>query len=268
MKSLQFALILALLLPAAGGDALALSRSAAHSATPRSFKSGFSSQKALPTSVAPARSGFGSFGSATPAPAAPSAVPGAKPSFGSFGKAADTGVSAPAKSALTKNLDTNAANANALRTLDERKAAAAAAAAPVTAPVTAGMPAPQYNPAPQPLYHAPQPIIVQQRSGMGDMFMGFMLGRALSGGHNNGSYNNGSYNNGGNGAYVSNGSTSSSAAAMGNVEQPASSFGAKVLRTFLWLVILGAIGWLIYFGVRSLTRSGARNAPNYSFERE
>ena len=252
MKSHQFALIIALLLPL-GMTGSADAKPAGHSGTSSSFKSGFSSQKS--SSGSTSKPSFGSFGAAKPAAPpveAPSAAPSKQSSFGSFGKAAGTGADAagaPAKSALTKDLDKNAANENALRTLDARKAAALPPAAPSPAPLQA---APQYGgPAPY-----QQPIIVQQRSGFGDMAIGFMLGHALSGSHSNGGYA------GNNGAYPGNGQ----AGGVPVVEH--SSFGATLLRTFLWLLILGSLGWLVYFVVRRFKRAKQDSAPNYSFERE
>ncbi len=263
MKLHQIGLILALLLSAAVPSA--------HSGTTSSFKSGFSSQKSSPTSSTRAKpstapkSGFGSFGQAKPSPApvaandASAAAPASKPLFGSFGKSAPAPDAAPAapKSALTQNLDQGAAQQNALRTLDARKAAAAAAAAPPP-PVAQPQPvqaAPQYGQSPY-----PQPIIVQQQSGgFGHAVMGFMLGRAMSGGNHNNGYPNQNYGNG-------NGNGNVQAGMPG--AEPRSSFGATVLRTFLWLAIIGGIGWLIYFAVRRYKRVKQDSAPNYSFERE
>jgi TRAP-type C4-dicarboxylate transport system permease small subunit len=43
----------------------------------------------------------------------------------------------------------------------------------------------------------------------------------------------------------------------------------SALRIFLWLLILGCLGWLLYFGVRLLRGGGkASSATNYSFKRD
>ncbi|HAT30342.1 MAG TPA: hypothetical protein DCW29_05660 [Janthinobacterium sp.] len=254
MKSYKIALLLALLLPL-GNNALANSRP--HS----SYKSGFSSQKSSPSSSSSKpKSGFGSFGARPAATPAPSATP--KSGFGSFGGARAGDPAAPAKSgsALSKDLEQSGANANALKTLDARRAAAAAASAP---PVQ-----PSYNPQNQPSqnnqqYSQPQPIIVQQQSnGLGNAMLGFMLGRAMSGDSHRGGYypSNGVQNGGQVGGQ-------NGAMAAGTAE-PKSSFGMTMLRTFAWLLLLGVLGWLIYFCVKLFRRGKARSAANYSFERQ
>jgi hypothetical protein len=298
MKLSHIALCLALLLTA-NAMAVAEARPSGHSGTSSSFKSGFSSRKASPPSPSRAqpsaapKSGFGSFGSARPAAPAPSYAPTPssnnvspapvrQPGFGSFGKtsgAANDAPGAPPKSRLSENLDRSASEKNALQTLDARKAQTAAAAAAATgaaaaaahtapagatpysqAPYSGQPPQAQYPQAPY-----PQPIVVQQQSsGLGHAMLGFMLGRAMSGGH--GAGNGG--NNGNNG-YASHDTGAVQLDAPGAVATaaPASSFGASVLRTFLWLVILGTIGWGIYFVVRRLKRARQASAPNYTFER-
>lgn len=232
---LQTLLLTMTLLLGLGGASIADARPTAHFGTPHSFKGGFSSSRGATASgsraAAPAPSGnrqFGGFGSAKPA--AP-AVP------------------APQQSALSKNLDQNAANANALRTLDARRAAAAPA--PPAAPVAAVPPAPHQYGGPAPV---PAPVVVvQQRSGMGDMFMGFMLARSMSGGHATAAVQ---------GTGTGTGAVPAAADAGG------SSFGAIFLRTFLWLLIFGAIGWSIWFARRRFKRARQDSAPNYAFERE
>ncbi|MCG2585197.1 hypothetical protein [Massilia sp. TS11] len=110
-----------------------------------SFKGGFSSQKASPTSIKPQGSRMGGFGAAK-APA-----------------------DSPRQSAMTRDLDQKAAQQRALGTLDARRAAANPL--PPAAPSTPA-PAPQRP-----------PVIVHETrggSGWGGALFGFMLGSALS----------------------------------------------------------------------------------------
>ena len=230
-------------------------RPASHFGTPSSLRSGFSSQKSLPAPSAPpanARSsGPGSFGKA----AAPQADPGGS-------------------SASSRDMAQNAAQANALKTLDARRAAAAppplndtASRAPQSAPM------PVYN---QPAYpqQLPQPIIVQQHgSGLMSGVVGFMLGRAMS------QQTQMSYPPYGQsypgapaaGATVSaDGVTApAAAAAMAPVPAPAPkpSFAASVLRVFFWLALMSGLVWLVVYIVWKVRRIRAANAAHYSFER-
>lgn len=298
MKRFQFALILALLLPLAG-NTMADSRPSKQSSS--SFKSGFSSQRSTPArdrsaSRPPSRgnSSFGSFSSrpsdAAPPPSAPSSRDDATRSrgspggFGSFGSGAgatsDNATGRPAgrsSSAMSQDLEQNRASSNAVRTLDERRAADTALpplnnrVPGVDQPYAQQQPRqgygqPQYGPS-QPYSQQP-PVIVQQGGGgggFGGALMGFMLGRAMSGGggQHGGYYpqngaQNGGYNNGVQGGV--------SQARPAQVEQP--SFFTSVLRIFAWLVLLSLIGWLVYFGVKAMRRGKARRTANYSFDRE
>ncbi|WP_317201343.1 hypothetical protein [Janthinobacterium sp.] len=292
MKSFQIALLVALLLPL-GGNALADSRPTGKSSgSSSSYKSGFSSQRggdARPASGS-GKSSFGSFGGKQPA-AAPRATPSAadegaaparpKSGFGSFGGArGDAAAPAKSDSALSRELEQKSANANALKTLDARRAAAAAP--PPLPPLNPMLPpnqAPGYNQAQQPYnqaqqpYNQPQqqaPVVVQQSNGLGGAVAGYMLGRAMNGGSNHGGYNNGAYGNGGNNGNNgnSNGGNSNGGVAGAPPAVPQASFGGALLRTFVWLAVLGALGWLIYYGVKRLRAGKARSAANYSFERE
>ncbi len=245
-KSLQFALVLSLLLPLAASAEAQPSKSG-------SFKSGFSSQR----SQAPKPS-FGSFGGSrqsTPAPPPRSPQLSKAPGggFGSFGGAA---APAPQKSdsALSQKLDKNAQQANALRTLDERKAAQAARdARPVPGYENRqdSMPPPMQMPQPMP---APAPIIVRQdNSGLMSVITGFMLARATSGAH------------AGNNGYTG------PVAGTASVNQPAGNEGGgfftSVLRTFAWLLVVSVLGWLAFFTWKFLRRGKAQNKSNYAFER-
>jgi hypothetical protein len=57
------------------------------------------------------------------------------------------------------------------------------------------------------------------------------------------------------------------AAAPVPVPPPQQSFGASVLRWFIWLSVLSVIVWTVVYSARKLRRLRAGNTPNYSFER-
>ena len=271
MKLIELSLIAALLF-AAGTPAWSASSPSRYSGTSRGFKSGFSSQK-------------------RPTQAPPAPAPRKSTNFGAFGQRAappPTNASAPPKSALSKNLDKSAANDAALRTLDARKAAAAAT--PVYLPSQAP-PAPVQNvPHRAPPIYAPQPVIVQQGSNNSNSnnngnnisagILGFMLGRTMSNGHSNGGADN-SGNSGRNNDALSNtgvivpatgtisaadlSNDASNVAAKAALE-PKESFGMTSLRIVLWLLIIGTIGYLVLLALRRFTRSRVENTPNYTFE--
>ncbi|WP_254442324.1 hypothetical protein [Duganella vulcania] len=180
-------------------------------------------------------------------------------------------------SAASRDLDQSAAQANALKTLDARRAAAAPAAPPPNDTVS--------RPQPSPVYQAPPvyqqaPIIVQQpSSGLMHGVLGFMLGRAMSQSHQPVSYPTTT------GPVVSGGpaQADSSAAQVGMVNgmpglgdpvpaAPPPSFLARVARWLVWLGVLGVMAWAAVYTVRKLRRlragNGANgNTANYSFER-
>jgi len=239
MKSLKHALHALLVLSL-------LSMSPVSHADPRpaksthSFKGGFSSQR-----------------SSSPPPRAPKqdASSSSRGGFGSFG-------SAPARSgqksdsALSQRLDRNASEANALRTLDARKQAQEQAARD-TRPVPGyenRQNNNQYN-APMPM---PAPAPAQgSGSGLGGVVTGLVLGQIANGSHarsNNGypAQVNGTGNVGTSSATVN--------------QAPQRSFFGGVMRMFMWLVVLSAIGWLAYFLVQRKRRKTAENKPNYTFE--
>jgi hypothetical protein len=207
MKLQTVVLAIALL---ASACAPAYARPAAHFASSHSFSRGFSSSHTAPANTHPA----------LPAPSRP------RTGFGSFGGAAPTD-SAP-RSALGSQLGRQAAQDNALRTLDQRRAPAQAPE-PVRSERSAAV-----QPAPM--------IVVQQRSGVGDMLMGYMLGRAASG-H-----------------------------AAGYYPPPAvpdqTGAGASLLRIFLWLLALSAVCWTIYWLVRRRRAARQARTANYTFERD
>jgi hypothetical protein len=231
LKSAYFAVALSLLL---------LAHDAAAAGAPHgSFSHGFSSH---------ASSSHASVSHAAPAPArAPSG------GFGSFsGRAAQTQKS---DSALSQQLSKNAAQANALRTLDERNAAKAAQNAPQAAPGYAQSTAQSAPPQPA---NAPAPgpttvIVHQDGGGLGHVLAGAMIARsanAHAGYYPPPNYHGTSYN-GARGA--PNGS------------------GGGFFSVLLTLCLLALIAWGIWFAWRGVRRRRAAleaaNKPNYSFER-
>jgi len=262
MKSFQSALLLTFCL-ALGTDGMAEARTSSHSGTSSSYKSGFSSQKSNSTRSAPAAP-----------PASRQSGPGA------FGKAAGSPASATPRntSAASRDLDRSAAQANALKTLDARRAAATPAAPPLNDTVARQQPSPVYQQA---------PVIVQQpSSGLMHGVLGFMLGRAMSQSHQPVSYP-ATNTPAPAGAPVDYGASQagSGAAQAGMVNgmpglgdpvpaapPPAPSFLARVARWLVWLGVLGVMAWAAVYTVRKLRRlragNGANgNTANYSFER-
>lgn len=201
----------------------------------KSFKGGFSSQR----SAAPPR-----------APASGSASRGG---FGSFNSAP---ARAPQKSdsALSQQLDKNAAESNALRTLDARRAAQQDAARD-TRPVP-GYENRQYGNQPSQPMQVPQQApqqAPQSGNGMAGVVTGLVLGQIANGAH--------ARNNNGYPAQVNQGTSSASVG-----QAPTRSFFGGVMRLFMWLVVLSAIGWLIYFLLQRNRRKAAENKPHYTFE--
>ena len=268
MKTSQFALVLTLLL-AVAVNVTADARPMGHFGTSSGLKSGFSSQKG---------NAFRGVRPGVPV-AAPTSGPGA------FGAAAGAGSASGApKSAspLSRDLDQSAAQANATRTLDARRAASAVPpqADPLRPQAAPGMYSPQ----------GPQPVYVQRHdSGWMPMWMGFMLGRSLSAGHqtvyyagNDGGDTSNANNNGvaGNGYNASGdaGATGSGVGASGSSGEdwdritpvvapaaPQHAFGNAVLRGLAWLAFLGTMFWVLRVIFKRMLRN--RTAANYSFER-
>ena len=244
LKSYQVAFVFALLVPLAhvgGADARPTSSS--------SFKSGFSSHR--PASPKPSYSsaksgGFGSFGRRSPSTDTPAPAKSSG-GFGSFGG----GRAAPQKSdsALSQQMNKNASEANALRTLDARRQAQADAARD-TRPVPGYEQGPSSQPAPPPVQQPQAPVIVRQDSGLGHVIAGAVLANAMRGAHAN--------NNGYPGGYPS---------TQGGGAAPAHGGGTSFLGLFVTLCVLALIGWGVYFVWRRLRRSRDAKKPNYSFER-
>lgn len=282
MKTSRYAFVLTLLL-AISVHMPADARPMGHFGTSSGLKSGFSSQKG--NVFRSARAG------------APVAAPANGP--GAFGAAAG-GAAGAAKSAspLSRDLDQSAAQANATRTMDARRAASAAPPAsaippqaePLRPQAAPGMYAPQM----------PQPVYVQRHdSGWMPMWMGFMLGRSLSGGHQTVYYNNyaGDPNSGGNNGVNAGGSgapvdsngrniasngvngsgedwdsippvdatVDASSAAIAAPAPPQHSFANAVLRALAWLAFLSTMFWVLRVIFKRMLRN--RAAAHYSFER-
>ncbi|NYE62583.1 hypothetical protein FHW58_003802 [Duganella sp. 1224] len=289
MKPFPSALLLAVCL-ALAGNVPAYARSTAHSGTSSSFKSGFSSQK-----------------SNSARHSKPSAPPANRQSGpGAFGQQAGSPAQPPRNtSALSRDVDQSAARANALKTLDQRRAAANNQPLPplndtLRQPSSAQPPSPVYR---APAYPAPGPGYQQQSSGGGNGLMagvmGFMLGRAMSQSHQPVAYPTtsgqqpspqpaaaattpagptmpstaGAAGNAApaDGAVVTGmpGLAAPSPAVAPSAAVPAvapqPSFFMSVLRWFAWLCLLSLLAWTAVYSVRKFRR--LRAAPNYSFER-
>lgn len=224
--------------------------------------------------------------------------------FGSFGNAparqdgASQALPQKSGSVLSQRLDKSNAEANALRTLDARRAAEQAANAPRDIrPVPSAQPsngqygtnnagqysgnnagqyggnnagqygnnnAGQYGGNRSGQYNGtpmPAPIVVPQNNGMGNAILGFLLGRSMSNSHANSAYPSNPNNAG---MAASTRADSPAAAAEAPRER---SLGMSLLRTFVWLVILSVVAWLAYFGWKFLRRGKAPSTANYSFDR-
>lgn len=263
-KSAHFAFALTLLLLAADAGARPGASFSHGFSSHASSSHASSSHGSTPhlSPAAPARTpsgGFGSFSSrsAAAAPSAPAPARTPSGSFGAFGNAAAT--PKQSDSALSQQLGKNAAQANALRTLDQRKAAQAAPLdrnpAPQPAPGYAqsapAQPAPGYAQAPAP---GPTTVIVQQGGGgLGHVLAGAMIARSANA--HAGYYPAPGYNgyNGGNGGAVQH------------------SGGGSFFGVLLTLGCLALIAFGLWFAWRGWRRRRAAlqeaNKPNYSFER-
>jgi hypothetical protein len=263
MKSFHSVLALVICL-AMAGNAPAEARPAQHSGTSSSYKSGFSSQKSNAARSQPA-----------PPPASRQSGPGA------FGKAAGSPASAQPQrntSAMSRDVDQSAARTNALRTLDARRAAANAP--PSLPPLNDTLRSPSTAPAyqtPQPGYQPP--VQASSSNGLMHGLLGFMLGRAMnqsnqpvsyptvSGGHQPAAQTGDGTGAGVVGGMPGLGEASATPAAAAPAPPPQPSFGASVLRWFIWLSVLSVLVWTVVYSVRKLRRLRAGNTPHYSFER-
>lgn len=181
---------------------------------------------------------------------------------------------------MSRDVDRSAAQANALKTLDQRRNAANNQPLPPLNDTLRQPQAPAQQPSPvyrAPAYPAPGPGYQQQASGNGNGLMagvlGFMLGRAMSQSNQPVSYPTS------NGSQPAAPSTDSSAVVGGmpGLSEPAlakapaampapqESFMTSVLRLFAWLSVVSLLMWAVVYSVRKFRR--LRAAPNYSFER-
>ena len=200
---------------------------------------------------------------------------------------------------MSRDVDRSAAQANALKTLDQRRNAASNQPLPPLNDTLRQSQSQSQPPPPvyrAPAYPAPGPGYQQQASGQGNGLMagvlGFMLGRAMSQSQQPVSYptTNGSQPASQQPAPGTSGTAPDSAgmvggmpglggpvAISGSVAGPvpapvamsaspaAPSFFASVLRLFAWLSILSLLMWAAVYSVRKFRR--LRAGPNYSFER-
>lgn len=235
-RTLHAVLVLSLL----STNPLASAEPRQSSSSSKSFKGGFSSQR-----------------SATPPARAPRQDSGARGGgFGSFNNAPSRDAQ-KSDSALSRRLDKNASQDNALRTLDARRAQKEQAERD-TRPVP-GYENRQSNgqysnqpaaPMPSPAQAQPQ----SQGSGLGGLVTGMVLGQMASGAH--------ARNNNG---YPGQANVGTSSASVNQAPGGTSFFGG-VMRMFMWLIVLSAIGWLVYFVVQRKRRKTEANKPNYTFE--
>ena len=238
MNQLQTCAMTIALLFCIGIHAKVLAAAGSQASAP-SFRGGFSSQRASSVSrptPAPRSGQFGGFGGTRPS-AAPAPAP----------KRSEPSNNSP----LSRDLVQQASHERALRTLDSRRAAQSPPAAP-----PAAMPAPSQQaglPMPVPMQSAP-PIVIQQRSGVGDLLTGVLIGRAMSN-------SNPTVYGGGAGAHIDLSGDYQGARSQG-------SFFGGVVRLFMWLIVLAAICWAIVFGLRAFKRAKQIRTPNYTFERQ
>jgi hypothetical protein len=183
---------------------------------------------------------------------------------------------------MSRKLDRQNAEANALRTLDERRQAQAGrdAARPVPGygqpagaqPDNSRMPPPNgygsgpaWVPAPAP---AQAPIIVRQDSGLGHVVAGAMIARSASNAHANNNSGGGYYPapSGGGGDLAAQAGANGVDTAAGARAGSGSVLGA-IFRTILWLLVLALAGWAAYYAWKRVKSRREANKPNYSFER-
>jgi cobalamin biosynthesis Mg chelatase CobN len=208
---------------------------------------------------------------------------------------------------MSRKLDRERSEANALRTLDERRAAQAAQernkaarSAPGGSYADDRRAPPQgngygygYGQAPAP---AQPPVVVQRDGGgLGHIVAGAILARSMSNAHannnNNGTNNNGSNSNGSNGSNnggyypapsgsagdlanqagagsVGEGTAAASAApAPGQTQSVGKARAASVLGTIFWLFVLALVACGIWVFLKRRKARREADKSNYSFER-
>lgn len=248
MKSLMHALHAVLVLSL-------LSMSPVASAEPRQKSSSSSSSKSF-------KGGFSSQRSSSPPPRAPRQdSASSRGGFGSF-NSAPSRASQKSDSALSQRLDRNASEANALRTLDARRAAQEQASRD-TRPVPGyenrqnyGQNNGQSNGQSNGQYSAPMPAPAQQSgNGMAGVVTGLVLGQIANGSHAR-SNNNG---------YQGQPNVGTSSATVNQAPSSGSFFGG-VAKLFMWLMVLSAIAWVGWFLLQKRRRKAAESRSNYTFE--
>jgi len=290
LKSSHILFVLALLLPLAHGFADASPSGPASG----SFKSGFSSQRSSSSSrSSPASGGFGSFGrrpspASAPAPSRAERPQGRSGGFGSFGRGAAPDARR-SDSALSQKLDRDAAEARALRTLDERRAAQAARNAPPpryedNPRQPNNMPPPGYANGPAPDYGRGQPPAqlpgtVRQDGGLGRVIVGAAIANAAA--HAAANAANSHAHRGNAGAPMQPAPDPSASTWNGGVDnvnahvatpgsapvQPAQARGGSVSGTLVVLAVLVLLGWVAYKWIMRTRAKREASKPNYSFER-
>jgi hypothetical protein len=164
---------------------------------------------------------------------------------------------------MSRDVDQSAARANALKTLDDRRAASAM---PPPLPPQQ-MPQPQ-RPAPAGPYPGP---VYQQPGASGNALMhgmlGFMLGRAMSQTSQPVAYptTNGNQNQPASAGTEAAGMVTGMPGLTAPQQPQQPSFFMRVLRWFAWLSVLSLLMWAAVYSVRKFRR--LRPGPNYSFER-
>lgn len=264
LKPARFVVALSLLLSLASYAAGAPHGSMSHGFSSHASSSSPSASRA---SSAPASSGFGTFGrqASAPPPSAPASASGAggagggktSGGFGSFNRNAGGAAPRQSDSALSQQLGRDAAQANALRTLDGRRAgtAANAPANPSAGQAANGMPPavpgyPQGMPAPQGQQGSTTIIVNQDRgSGLGNVVAGAMIANSMQAHARAGSYP--PYNDG------------------GTVVRHGGASGGSFFGLVVSLIVIAALAWLAYAVWKRVraARAATADKPNYSFER-
>jgi hypothetical protein len=180
---------------------------------------------------------------------------------------------------MSRKLDQRSAEANALRTLDDRRQAQAARdgrdaarPAPGYGQPTGGQPAgygsgTAYVPAPA---QAPTqvPVIVRQDSGLGHVVAGAMIARSAANAHANNNNNGGYYPApGGSGGDLA---SKAGADAVDTADGGSAGLGSvldAVVVAFVWLCFLSLAAWVLYTARKQKKRRREASKPNYSFER-
>jgi hypothetical protein len=251
MKSLMRVLHAVLVLSLLSANPAAQAEPRQHSSSSKSYKGGFSSQR-----------------SSSPPPRAPrqdsAGRSNARGGFGSFNSAPSRN-GQQSDSAMSRRLDREASQDRAVRTLDARRAQREQAGRD-TRPVPGyenRQSSAQRSSERRPEYDDQRNMPAQRSGngngmgGVGGVVTGMVLGQMANGAA--------ARNNGYPGQVAGNGGHGTSSASVNQAPSGTSFFGG-VMRMFMWLVVLSAIGWLVYFLVQRKRRKVDQNKPNYTFE--